>query len=355
MRAKEYINIYRQELKHANIVSQVISDLLPLRMSKEATDKYVNQHLSADNRYQQYVLQKELFDRGNAMQTTEPLFQEIEGEIPMDAAPEVREELFKVIREDGSFGYLFYILGTEQNSRHNSEPIDCIPNVERINQCIIENRDDYPKDNLDSYINEDLNYQQYNMLMDGHYWEDDDTLYLAYFNRTYAIYDELRLRKQSISGVRSFLREQTFETEVLKYWTFAYIITLIESNEAEDACLNRCKQELQRVIEPLKRLIETASGETFTSPVYLAERRGLRIDIIRVLNTLYELAVFTGKGGKPISKKEFMTAMGKAINIDLTNYDKDLSRALSDSTALDKHLKIFKDMLQKMTDIFNLH
>jgi hypothetical protein len=70
------------------------------------------------------------------------------------------------------------------------------------------------------------------------------------------------------------------------------------------------------------------------------------------LNVLFEMGMFTGEGGKKISKKDFMVAMGKSMNIDLSNYDKDLSRSLSDSTKLEKHQKIFQTMLQKMTDIF---
>lgn len=50
-----------------------------------------------------------------------------------------------------------------------------------------------------------------------------------------------------------------------------------------------------------------------------------------------------------------MIAMGQAMNMDLSGYDKDLSRSLSDSTKLEKHLRIFENMLQKMTDIFNMH
>lgn len=355
MRAKEYIHLHQKELRHVEIVSQVIHDLLPLRIDKVATGEYMNKRLFADTRYQHYTLQKELFERGNAMQPEEPTFEAIEGEVSMDIAAEVREELFHVIKGDDSFGYLFYILGTEQNSRHNSEPIDCIPNDERIIRCLIANRDDYPKDNLDGYINENLNYQQYSKLIDGHYWEDDDALYLQYFNRVYEMYDELRLRKQSISGIKRFLREQQFANDAQKYWTLAFIVTLIEESEEKDNSLGRCKQEIIRIIEPLKELFNAIASESPQSPVYLVERRGAKIDIIRVLNTLYELGTFTGKNGKSISKKEFMISMGKAINVDLSNYDKDLSRALSDSTTFDKHMKIFNEMLQKMTDIFNCH
>lgn len=355
MRAKEYIHIHLNELKHAEIVSKVICDLLPLRMDKVATCEYMNNCLFADVRYQHYTLQKELYERGNAMQLEEPTFESIEGEVSMDIAAEVREELFHAIEGDDSFGYLYYILGTEQNSRHNSEPIDCIPNDERIVHRLIANRDDYPKDNLDGYINENLNYQQYNKLIDGHYWEDDDALYLQYFNRVYEMYDELRLKKHSISGIKGYLREQQFDSDAQKYWTLAFIITLIEESEEEDDSLERCKQEIIRIIEPINELFNETASEVPQSPVYLVERRGAKIDIIRVLNSLYELGTFTGKNGKSISKKEFMISMGKAINVDLSNYDKDLSRALSDSTTLDKHLRIFNDMLQKMNDIFNLH
>ena len=54
-----------------------------------------------------------------------------------------------------------------------------------------------------------------------------------------------------------------------------------------------------------------------------------------------------------VTKKDVFTTMGKAFNMDLSNYDKDLSRALVDSTSLDKHLKVFKEMQKSMTDLFN--
>lgn len=90
------------------------------------------------------------------------------------------------------------------------------------------------------------------------------------------------------------------------------------------------------------------------SPVYLAkEPRGFKIDLIRVVNVLYMLGFFTGKNGAKITKKEVFTAIGKALNIDLSTYDSDLSRSLSDSTALEKHLSIFDRMREKMVEVFN--
>ena len=95
------------------------------------------------------------------------------------------------------------------------------------------------------------------------------------------------------------------------------------------------------------------TNSTNNSPVYLTDEKGAKIDIIRVLNVLYELGMFHGKDGAKLLKKDFFTAMGKAINKDLSNYDKDLSRSTSDSTALEKHLRIFVEMKKKMEEIWN--
>lgn len=89
------------------------------------------------------------------------------------------------------------------------------------------------------------------------------------------------------------------------------------------------------------------------SKVYLNPKRGSKIDFIRVVNVLYELGFFTDAQGNSICKKEVFTTLGRFVNVNLEDYDKDLSRALNDSTALDKHLKIFERMGEKMEEIFN--
>lgn len=97
----------------------------------------------------------------------------------------------------------------------------------------------------------------------------------------------------------------------------------------------------------------SANNESVGSPVHLSTTRGTKIDFIRVLNCLYELGFFTDDKGGKISKKEVMTAVGKAVNVDLSEYQNDLSRSLSDSTKLEKHLTIFNRLKEKMTEVFN--
>lgn len=88
------------------------------------------------------------------------------------------------------------------------------------------------------------------------------------------------------------------------------------------------------------------------SSVYLSPVRGKKIDFIRVVNVLYELGLFTDKDGVRCTKKEAFLAFGKAVNLDLSNYNKDLSRALNDTTTRERQLQIFKDMKLKMAEIY---
>lgn len=91
------------------------------------------------------------------------------------------------------------------------------------------------------------------------------------------------------------------------------------------------------------------------SPVRLSTARGTKIDFIRVVNCLYELGFFTDDKGGRISKKEVMTTLGAAVGIDLAAYDNDLSRSLSDSPKLEKHLAIFDRLKDKMQEVFDAY
>jgi len=98
----------------------------------------------------------------------------------------------------------------------------------------------------------------------------------------------------------------------------------------------------------------TVLEKEYESPVYLTkDPRGFKIDMIRVIYVLFKLGFFTGKDGRDTTKKRVFTAIGRALNLDLSTYDSDLSRSLSDSTALEKHLRIFDRMKEKMKEVFD--
>jgi len=102
-----------------------------------------------------------------------------------------------------------------------------------------------------------------------------------------------------------------------------------------------------------ERMLEKEGEADVDSPVFLSTTKGQKIDMIRTLDVMYEQGRFHGKDGAKLKKKDFFTTMGRAMNVDLSNYDKDLSRSMSDSTKLEKHLKTFDDMKQKMVEIWN--
>ena len=355
MRAKEYIYLHSGDLKHPDLVGQIIADLLPLRKSKELTDDYAQRRLSADQRRKQYLYLKELYEQGIPIQKEEPQLETFEGEVPVEISAEVREELFCVIQDDESFGYLYFLLGTEQNAKRKHNPIDCLPDEQRINDAISRYRDDYPKQQLDEYLNDELNYQQYDRITRVGQLEESEQLLLNYFNLTFDIYDQLRLSKHSISTVRNLLRTLNFTDDRQRYWALDYIVRLIDTYEAEDSALDRCSKEIERVMAPLRKTVlgENQDEAASRSPIHLNAKKGTKLDFIRIVNAMYDLGFFVDANGGKLTKKAMFTAMGNAVNIDLSTYDKDLSRSLSDSTALEKHLRIFDELKDKMEEIFN--
>jgi hypothetical protein len=131
-----------------------------------------------------------------------------------------------------------------------------------------------------------------------------------------------------------------------------FIEKLIISSTSEGMQLE-IKQKNENLISnnpdcELKEELETGNK------VYLNKERGMKIDFIRVINSLYELGFAVDENGKKAMKKDVFIAFGKALNIDLSNYSTDLSSSLSDGTSMKKHLKIFEDMLEVMKRTFNL-
>ena len=120
-----------------------------------------------------------------------------------------------------------------------------------------------------------------------------------------------------------------------------------------------CRQlgiEMKPMIESeygCDKVVEECDEPQAESPIYLSTAKGQKIDLIRVLNVMFEQGRFKGKDGAKLTKKDFFTEMGHTLHVDLSDYDKDLSRSMSDSTKLEKHLKPFDEMKEKMIEIWN--
>lgn len=107
-------------------------------------------------------------------------------------------------------------------------------------------------------------------------------------------------------------------------------------------------------IKAQENIHKSRKSENITSSnIFLNKKTGFKINLIRVINALFKLGFFKNDTQNQISKIEVFETIGKAVNLDLSDYDKDLSRSLSDSTKIEKHLKIFDEMKEAMTEIFN--
>ncbi|WP_288572154.1 hypothetical protein [Segatella copri] len=354
MRAKEKLIAQADKLAYAKEIDKILSDLLPLRLDKEATEDYYNNVLTPDIRKQNYDLQLKMHERKNAMQIEIPTEEHYQEELSLDIAKEIRKELFNIISEDKSFGYLYYLLGTERNAKKGNVPIDCIPNRKTIKQTIKTNRDDYPKKNLDSYLEDRFNYTQYDSVI-SKFIADTDVV-LSIFNMAYQVFDVVRCYKNKVSKIGNYLNSFKFSNELEKYLTLCLAKNLFDAFCSTDDTTYHCIREIERIIEPLQSKYSESSNTECSgkkSRIHLNIQKGMKLDFIRVLNAMYEKGFFKDEQQNKISKKEVFETFGECLNMDLSKFQNDLSRSLTDSTALEKHLKVFEDLKDKMEEIFN--
>jgi len=71
--------------------------------------------------------------------------------------------------------------------------------------------------------------------------------------------------------------------------------------------------------------------------------KGAKIDLIRILNALYELKLILKENEQLLTKQEFMEALGEFLGVDLSKYHSNLSQALKNQP-LEVNLKVFEKM-----------
>lgn len=99
---------------------------------------------------------------------------------------------------------------------------------------------------------------------------------------------------------------------------------------------------------------KTSDGScSIGSPLYLSSDKGTKIDLIRIMNAWFECGKVEGSNGKRPTKKEFFTWVGRLFNIDLADYDKDLSNSMATGTGIEKQTRIFEELKSKQEQIYN--
>lgn len=165
----------------------------------------------------------------------------------------------------------------------------------------------------------------------------------------------MRCQQNKLSAICLYLDNLEFSSKEDKFITLSIVRNLFQTFSSQEQGTTHCLHEIERRISAIGIHVNETTGKdkAMTSRVFLNNQRGKKLDFIRVINALYELDFFKNESQNKISKKEVFETLGKFMNIDLSKYQNDLSRSLTDSTALEKHLKIFEDMGDKMESIFN--
>lgn len=98
---------------------------------------------------------------------------------------------------------------------------------------------------------------------------------------------------------------------------------------------------------------DTHEAET-DKEIFLVKEKGAKINLIRIIYTICRLNLFANKYGKKVPDIQIYRAFGKMLHMNLDSYNNDFNRSLQDSMGLEKHLKVFEEMMEIMKEKFNL-
>lgn len=191
MRAIENLIVYKKGIRNYNTVKEAVLKLYSLREDQVKTYEYINHHLYADARCRQLTnnLNGELV-RGD--------FKEHDGEIDLMKAYCVRSEIMKVLKFDRSFIYAHNILAEGRNEYLSTQKI-CITEMweynnktaSHINNLIRCNREDYPKTDFNSYLEDDDNFAFFEKKEEE--IQKNDDWWLEVYNLAYETFDNVRI------------------------------------------------------------------------------------------------------------------------------------------------------------------
>ena len=194
MRAKDYLKINRHDKYHDDLF-HVISDLLPYRKDFETTEAYFNKNLIEDVKiiYDKNNDSDDVFDP-NVDLSSAPLIQ-----YPLSFNHELyfdfREELFKAVMKDNSFGYLQFIIVRmmykfEYDQYQHLGLEEWEPDDNIIDKAMFGYQDNLPEPILDKYLLfNDENYKFYRQYNNSTFTNEQ---WVDIFIASYSLFDTLR-------------------------------------------------------------------------------------------------------------------------------------------------------------------
>lgn len=155
----------------------------------------------------------------------------------------------------------------------------------------------------------------------------------AYLNEKFTMKDVMRQfeKKPDYVGKIRYLIEISTEYQHLG----------IEGSDIDEDFIKQCELEITKI----KAFKDLQSEVAVKSTFKLSEKKGAKTNLIRIFNALHSLRFIVSQQGDFPNKSEFMKRFGDFLNIDLSNYDSDLTQAFSNGN-LEPNLNVFQDMIE---------
>src|SRR5690554_2498445 len=255
MRAKEYLEINKNRIPCYNTVKSCVYDLYKLRRSYQDTQKYFDDRLFADSRYR--VMTNNLNGSLNVDD-----FDLLENEIPISEVVSVRKDIMNAICNDKTFVYAYNILALGKCKYLNlhivkvAEPWDISYNTPTlVDELCKLYKEDYPKDNLCDYLLEEFNKQFYENNYTKHKKGND--WWLSVFNKSYEIFDLLRINLDDPFEAKKFVTEFTHPDKHFVDAVVQIVTHMIATYEMKTGSENE-QQQQERIL--MEQKLDIVSG-----------------------------------------------------------------------------------------------
>lgn len=108
-----------------------------------------------------------------------------------------------------------------------------------------------------------------------------------------------------------------------------------------------------RLVEKVEVVLQVNQPSKKADSNFTLGKSFSKIDYIRIIDALCESKCFATKDIQLIPhKKDVMKAFGEVVGVDLSNYDKDLSKAFISPAKLETNIEIFNKLIRATTDTY---
>ncbi len=224
MRAIEYIENFKKSISNYDILKRIIKDLMPLRLDRDATEKYYDKYLINDIQYESHLFSLKEWEFEGSNPLNRPEFIVEDSFISQNDACKIREDLLMAIFKDKSFGYLFYFLASERNRKDpTDDSIRYVPDNEEIKDAVKGYIDLYSSYNLIDFLENDFNYNFYNQY---NWLYDLDEEWINIFNDAYNLFDNIRVNLNTPDNALKYIKDYEHPVESIKLTIVLFLCDL---------------------------------------------------------------------------------------------------------------------------------